>query len=212
MTRHTIMAYGGDNDASWYFSTTSTEFGFTLGDATNDNARVLKETCGEVAKWREGAAIDFNGVEVGGVALQTSERFPWYVDDDGFVRSFNQTDYQYQSTMPLKATVVGPTLLRFKHKSYFGGESVAGNNYSHFDVLLDDSPIITQTESTNSWTEAQVYIPKGTHEVVFVFSQRFAMNNSKDYKGGAPEANDAVWIKDISVAEKRISGAAAIIR
>jgi hypothetical protein len=212
VTRHTIMAYGGDNDASWYFSTTSTEFGFTLGDATNDNARVLKETCGEVAKWREGAAIDFNGIEVEGVALQTSERFPWYVDDDGFVRSYNQTDYQYQSTMPLKATITGPKTLHFKHKSYFGGESVAGNNYSHFDVLLDDSPIITQTECTNSWTEAQVYIPKGTHEVVFVFSQRFAMNNSKDYKDGTPEANDAVWIKDISVVEKRISGAAAIIR
>ena len=53
VTRHTIMAYGGDNDASWYFSTTSKEFGFTLGDATNNNARVLKETCSEVAKWRE---------------------------------------------------------------------------------------------------------------------------------------------------------------
>ena len=212
VTRHTIMAYGGDNDASWYFSTISTEFGFTLGDATNNNARVLKETCGEVAKWRNGAAIDIDGVEVEGVALQTSSRYPWFVDGSGILRSFNQTDYQYQSTMPLKATITGPKLLSFKHKSYFGGESVAGNNYSHFDLLLDDSPIITQTECTNSWAEAQVEIPDGTHEVVFVFSLRFAMNNSKDYKDGTPEADDAVWIKDISVVEKRIRGGAAVIR
>ena len=212
VTRHTIMAYGGDNDASWYFSTTSTEFGFTLGDATNDNARVLRETCGEVAKWREGAAIDLDGSFATGDAVwQTGRKYPWSVEGD-VIRSFNQTDYQYQSTMPLKATITGPKTLHFKHKSYFGGESVAGNNYSHFDVLLDDSPIITQTECTNSWTEAQVYIPKGTHEVVFVFSQRFAMNNSKDYKDGTPETDDAVWIKDITAVEKRISGAAAVIR
>ncbi|MBO7482966.1 MAG: chitobiase/beta-hexosaminidase C-terminal domain-containing protein [Kiritimatiellae bacterium] len=197
VTRHTIMAYGGDNDASWYFSTSSDEFGFTLGDSTNDNARVLRETCGEVAKWRDGAAIDFDGVEVDGATLQTSERFPWYVDGNGFVRSYNQTEYGMQSTMPLRATIAGPKVLSFKHKSYFGGTSVAGNNYSHFDVLLDDSPVITQTEYTNSWTAARVEIPSGTHEVVFVFSQRFAMNNSRDYKDGAPEADDAVWLKDI---------------
>ncbi len=201
VTRHTIMAYGTDNDASWYFSTTSTEFGFTLGDETNNNARVLKETCGEVAKWRDGVAIDFDGVEVEGVALQTSERFPWYVDDDGFVRSYNQTEYGIQSTMPLRATIEGPKVLSFKYKSYFGGESVAGNNYSHFDVLLDDSPVLTQTECTNSWTEAQVDVPDGTHEVVFVFSQRFAMNNPRDYKDGTPAADDAVWLKDLVLAD-----------
>ena len=40
-------------------------------------------------------------------------------------------------------------------------------------------------------------IPDRTHEVVFVFSQRFAMNNPRDYKDGAPEADDAVWLKDL---------------
>ena len=212
VTRHTIMAYGGDNDASWYFSTTSTEFGFTLGDATNNNARVLKETCGEVAKWRDGAAIELDGsFSTGDAVWQTGRKYPWFVEGDA-VRSFNQTDYQYQCTTPLKATIIGPKVLSFKYKSYFGGESVAGNNYSHFDVLLDDSPVITQTECTNSWTDAQLNIPDGTHEVVFVFSQRFAMNNSKDYKGGTPEADDAVWIKDIHVVEKRIRGGTAVIR
>ena len=212
VTRHTIMAYGGDNDASWYFSTTSTEFGFTLGDATNNNARVLKETCGEVAKWRDGAAIELDGsFSTGDAVWQTGRKYPWFVEGDA-IRSFNQTDYQYQCTIPLKATIIGPKVLSFKYKSYFGGESVAGNNYSHFDVLLDDSPVITQTECTNSWTDAQVEVPKGTHEVVFVFSQRFAMNNSKDYKGGTPEADDAVWIKDIHVVEKRIRGGTAVIR
>ena len=200
VTRHTIMAYGGDNDASWYFSTTSKDFGFTLGDATNNNARVLKETCAEVAKWREGAAIDFDGVEVEGATWQTSERFPWYVDDNGFIRSYNQTDYTYQCTSPLKATIVGPKVLSFKHKSYFGGESVAGNNYSHFDVLLDDSPVLTKTECTNSWADAQLIIPDGTHEVTFVFSQRFAMNNASDYKEGTPEDDDGVWLRDIALA------------
>ena len=212
VTRHTIMAYGGDNDASWYFSTTSTEFGFTLGDATNNNARVLKETCGEVAKWRDGAAIELDGsFSTGDAVWQTGRKYPWFVEGDA-IRSFNQTDYQYQCTTPLKATIIGPKVLSFKYKSYFGGESVAGNNYSHFDVLLDDSPVITQTECTNSWTDAQLNIPDGTHEVVFVFSQRFAMNNSKDYKGGTPEADDAVWIKDIHVVEKRIRGGTAVIR
>lgn len=198
VTRHTIMAYGGDNDASWYFSTTSKEFGFTLGDATNNNARVLKETCGEVAKWREGAAIALAGVDVQDVAFATSALYPWSVEGDA-IRSFNQTNYQYQCTTPLRATITGPKVLSFKHKSYFGGESVAGNNYSHFDVLLDDSPVLTQTECTNDWTAAQVEIPEGTHEVVFVFSQRFAMNNGKDYKDGTPEADDAVWLKDIAI-------------
>ena len=212
VTRHTIMAYGGDNDASWYFSTTSAEFGFALGDATNNNARVLKETCGEVAKWRDGAAIELDGsFSTGDAVWQTGRKYPWFVEGDA-IRSFNQTDYQYQCTTPLKATIIGPKVLRFKYKSYFGGESVAGNNYSHFDVLLDDSPVITQTECTNSWTEAQVDIPVGTHEIVFVFSQRFAMNNSKDYKGGTPEADDAVWIKDITAVEKQVRGAAAVIR
>ena len=201
VTRHTIMAYGGDNDASWYFSTTSTEFGFTLGDVTNDNARVLRETCGEVAKWREGAAVALEGMELDGATLQTSVRFPWSVDGNGILRSFNQTDYTYQCTTPLRATITGPKTLRFKHKSYFGGESVAGNNYSHFDVLLDDSSVLTQTEYTNSWTETQVDIPDGTHEVVFVFSQRFAMNNPRDYKDGTPAADDAVWLKDLVLAD-----------
>ena len=204
VTRHTIMAYGGDNDASWYFSTTSKEFGFDLGDATNNNARVLKETCGEVAKWREGAAIALAGVDVQDVAFATSALYPWSVED-GTIRSFNQTNYQYQCTTPLKATITGPKVLSFKHKSYFGGESVAGNNYSHFDVLLDDSPVLTQTECTNSWIEAQLVIPEGTHEVTFVFSQRFAMNNSKDYKDGTPEADDAVWLKDIVLTDAAVS-------
>ena len=212
VTRHTIMAYGGDNDASWYFSTSSDEFGLVLGDAMNDNARVLRETCGEVAKWRNGAAIELDGsFATGNAVWQAGRKYPWSLEGDA-IRSFNQTNYQYQCTTPLKATITGPKTLHFKHKSYFGGESVAGNNYSHFDVLLDDSPVITQTECTNSWTDAQVEVPKGTHEVVFVFSQRFAMNNSKDYKDGTPEANDAVWIKDINIVEKRIRGAAAVIR
>ena len=199
VTRHTIMAYGGDDDASWYFSTTSDEFGFTLGDKTNNNARVLKETCGEVAKWREGAAIDFSGVELDGVTWQTSLKYPWAVEGDT-VRSYNQTNYTYQCTTPLKATIEGPKVLSFKYKSYFGGTTIAGNNYSHFDVLLDDSPVLTQTECTNSWSAAQIDIPAGTHEVTFVFSQRFAMNDSEDYKDGTPEADDAVWLKDIVLA------------
>ena len=201
VTRHTIMAYGGDNDASWYFSTSSSEFGFTLGDATNDNARVLRETCGEVAKWRDGAAVPLEGMALDGAVLQTSVRYPWSVDGNGVLRSFNQTTYAYPCTTPLRATITGPKTLRFKHKSYFGGSSVAGNNYSHFDVLLDDSPVLAQTECTNSWTEAHVDIPDGTHEVVFVFSQRFAMNNPRDYKDGAPEADDAVWLKDLVLAD-----------
>ena len=44
-------------------------------------------------------------------------------------------------------------------------------------------------------------IPDGTHEVVFVFSQRFAMNNPRDYKDGTPEADDAVWLKDLVLAD-----------
>ena len=294
-TRHTIMAYG--NYASPYFSTTSDDFGFTLGDKTNNNARVLKGTCAEVAKWRDNilptsneaiVTVDGTGEEVfsgcmfatkisvrlsspiegasiyytldgsdptidtlddafeytaaypvvnitqdkvlslalkpqnadyllpvrkiqfyrrdslGGGVWYTSRKYPWSVDGDS-IRSYNQTDYTYQCTSPLKATIEGPKVLSFKHKSYFGGESVAGNNYSHFDVLLDDSPVLTQTECANYWTDSFVVVPEGTHEVTFVFSQRFAMNNSSDYKGGTPEADDAVWLTDITIEEvKRV--------
>ena len=291
--RHTIMAYDVDGTGIYahpspYFSTTSKDFGFELGDKTNNNARVLKETCSEVAKWRENgtqygdeltvtdengnvissdcffktnlrvtvaAPIEnaelyytFNGSDptldnylfsqpspftfnfTGDRTLkiayydgnkmspvrtvnvckcanvpadglwQTSLKYPWTVDGDT-IRSYNQTEYGNQCTTPLKTTIEGPKVLSFKHKSYFGGESVAGNNYSHFDVLLDDSPVLTQTECTNSWTDAQLIIPEGTHEVTFVFSQRFAMNNSGDYKDGTPEADDAVWLKDIALSE-----------
>ena len=199
------MAYGGDNDASWYFSTSSSRFGFKLGDESNDNARVLRETCSEVAKWREDGTINLDGGFASGDAVwQTGRKYPWSVDGNGFVRSYNQTEYGNQCTTPLKATVAGPAKILFRHKSYFGGMSVAGNNYSHFDVLLDDSPVLTQTECTNSWTDAVVEIPEGDHEVTFVFSQRYAMNNPKDNKDVQHEADDAVWLKDISIVKKPV--------
>ena len=199
VTRHTIMAYGGDNDASWYFSTSSSRFGFKLGDETNDNARVLRETCAEVAKWREGSAVELNGnFATGDAVWQTGAKYPWSVDGET-IRSFNQTNYKYQCTTPLKATVVGPKRLTFSHKSYFGGQSLAGNNYSHFDVLLNDSPVLTQTECTNVWTQAQVDIPEGTNEVTFVFSQRYAMNNPLDNKDVTAVTNDAVWLRDVRI-------------
>ena len=291
--RHTIMAYDVDGTdvyahPSPYFSTSSGEFGFTLGNADNDNARVLRETCRYVAQWRdsvkpygdetmvtdefgdkivsgcvfkdsikvtvaapvEGATLyytldgseptkdnDMAWATQSAVSLnikadktlkvaylkdsvmsptrtvqfyklanipseglwQTSNKYPWTTEGDS-IRSYKQTDYTYQCTTPLKATIVGPKRLSFKHKSYFGGTTIADNNYSHFDVLLDDSPVLTQTECTNSWSAAQVDIPAGTHEVTFVFSQRFAMNDSEDYKDGTPEADDAVWLKDIVLA------------
>ncbi len=294
VTRHTIMAYGGDKDASWYFSTSSSEFGLVLGDADNDNARVLRETCSYVAEWRDALKtysdeaivfVDGTGEEVTSgrvfserisvrlsspiegasiyytldgsdpiieklddafeyssanpvvnitadktlsVALrpagadyllpvrkvkfircdllanavdavwQTSLKYPWTVEGDT-IRSYNQADYAYQCTTPLKATIVGPKRLSFKHKSYFGGAMLAGDNYSHFDVLLDDSPVLAQTECTNDWTAAAIDIPDGAHEVVFVFSQRYAMNNPSDNKDLTPEADDAVWLKDIAL-------------
>ena len=204
--RHTIMAYDVDGTGVYahpspYFSTTSKEFGFALGDKTNNNARVLKETCGEVAKWREGSAIDFSGIELDGVTWQTSKKYPWYVDGDGFIRSYNQTDYTYPCATPLKATIAGPKRMTFKHKSYFGGAMLAGDNYSHFDVLLDDSPVLAQTECTNDWTVAAISIPEGMHEVTFVFLQHFAMNNPSDNKDVSPEADDAVWLKDFELTD-----------
>ncbi len=300
--RHTIMAYDVDGTGVYaypspYFSTSSGEFGFALGDADNDNARVLRETCRYVAQWRdsvkpfsdepvvtgengrrivsgcvfkdsikvtvappvEGAVLYYtldgsepvidndtawssqskvsldikadrtlkaaclkdnvmspsrtvkffkrSNIPSGGL-WQTSLKYPW-VDDGESIRSHNHTDSAPQAqkcTTPLKATVAGPVKLKFKHKSYFGGAMLAGNNYSHFDVLLDDSPVMTQTECTNSWTDAVVDIPGGMHEVTFVFSQRFAMNNPQDYKDGKPEADDAVWLKDIRFESARRRG------
>ena len=202
VSRHTIMAYGGDNDASWYFSTASREFGYDLGNTTNNNARVLKETCSEVAKWREGSAISLEDVEVPGAVLETSARFPWYVDDEGLVRSYNQTDYTYQCTTPLKATVVGPKVLSFKHKSYFLGEDL-GSNYSHIEVLLDDSAVLSSKHCNTEWSDdVKVYIPAGKHTVQFVYSQRDAMNNPKANKDNYPATmDDALWLKDIALSE-----------
>ena len=201
-TRHTIMAYGGDNDASWYFSTASgkSRFGLKLGDATNNNARVLRETCAYVAQWREAGADNIDVSVAGGSATwQTGKKYPWYVDGDSYVRSNNCTDYTYPCTTPLKATIVGPKRLTFKHKSYFGGTDVSENDYSHFDVLLDDSPVIAQNECNTDWTEAYVDVPEGEHEVVFVFSLRFAMNNPLDNKDGTAADDDAVWLKEFTL-------------
>ena len=199
VTRHTIMAYGGDNDASWYFSTSSDSFGFKLGDENNDNARVLRETCAEVALWREAGAIDLDGSFADFDAVwQTGRKYPWTVES-GTVRSFNRTDYTCQCTTPLRATVAGPARLEFRHRSYFGGRSAAENDYSHFDVLLDDSPVLSQTEYAYEWTDAAVEIPEGSHEVTFVFAQRYAMNNPMDNKDVTPLDDDAVWLKDFKL-------------
>lgn len=291
--RHTIMAYDVDGTGVYahpspYFSTTSKEFGFALGDETNNNARVLKETCGEVAKWRtsvvpaaddvrvfdesgneilsdcffndslkvtvvapvEGAELyyTFDGSEPivdegafhqpspftfnftvnrtlkiaykSGETLspvrtirftktdnvptnglwQTCLKYPWTLEGET-IRSYNQTDYTYPCATPLKATIAGPKRMTFKHKSYFGGAMLAGDNYSHFDVLLDDSPVLAQTECTNEWTVAEISIPEGMHEVTFVFLQHFAMNNPLDNKDGAAADDDAVWLKDIALGE-----------
>lgn len=277
-TRHTIMAYGGENDASWYFSTSSGEFGLALGDAANDNARVLRETCGTVSRWRDEVrpyeddvvATDADGREVlsgrafassitvslsaaggaqilytldgsaptagsgvyssplvfadcatltvatlsggvvspartirlfrisglpGGATWHTGAKYPWFAEG-GVVRSCNHTNYRYFCTTPLKAAVTGPKRLSFSHKSYFMPERLT-SNYSHFDVLLDDSPVLAQTDFTNEWRQAFVDIPAGEHEVSFVYSQRCAMNNPSDYKDGTPEADDAVWLKNL---------------
>ena len=289
ITRHTIMAYGGDDDASWYFSTTNFYeelFNYEyyqpteIGDATHDNRRVLTETCGYVANWRdyvkpfdddviatdaESNAIVSGRVFKDSIAVslahpdqdaaifytldgstpnnlsakytepfvitsdtvlkvawvandvlspartiqlfrrdnipsegvwQTGAKYPWAIEGDT-IRSYNCTDYKYQCTTPLKATVVGPKILSFKYKSYFGGESIAINNYSHFDVLIDDSPVITKKECNTNWAEEQIQIPEGAHEVTFVFSQRYAMNNPLDNKDGNAVMDDAVWLKDI---------------
>ena len=287
-TRHTIMAYGGDNDASWYFSTSSSEFGLPLGDATNDNARVLKETCGEVAKWREsvlpyeddvivkvdgtdeevlsgrvfansiklelsapegveaaaiyytldGSAPNLESLlysgdpivltntttlslryvsgtmispvrtvkifrndaleDTGDVIWYTSVKYPWCDDGNGVVRSCNHTNYDYYCTTPLMAKVAGSKTLRFKQKSYFFTPS-EGSNYSHFDVLVDDKVVVATNYCDTAWSgDFEVSIEgEGEHAVQFVYSQRSAMNNPSDYKDGAPEANDAVWLKDI---------------
>ena len=287
ITRHTIMAYGSDNGASWYFSTSSSESGFVLGDETNDNARVIRETCGIVANWRDSvipytddvvATIDGSDTEVfsghifsnsltialsaptvdasailyttdgseptrsssvyssaltftddttlkvallDGITVmpsrtlklfrrdtipadgiwQTSLKYPWTLDEDGSLRSCNCTDYSCQATTPLKGAITGPKTLSFSHKSYFGGKTLAGENYSHFDVLLDDSPVYSQTEPTNStWSTSSIEIPSGSHEVTFSFSRRYAMNNPSDYKDASgPEDDDAVWLKDITL-------------
>ena len=332
---HTIMAYekAGNWNPSWYFSTSSDEFGLVLGDATNDNARVLRETCSAVSHWRDaispfeddiivqiagtgeevrsgrvfsgavtielsspipGATIyytldgslpdekspvysaaskisvdasctlrafaqlktgggggseieieidddDFE-IEIGDSPISepetietsamrtvklvridelltdtvwyTSDKFPWS-SENGLVRSFNHTDYSAankKATMPLKTTVEGPTCLSFEQKSFFMGKSEDSGNFSHFEVLVDDSPAISQTDCVNEWTKTSVYIPSGTHEVTIVYSQRSAKNNygpggagSYDNKTSEkPESDDAVWIKNVAFEQNKV--------
>ncbi|MBR4259023.1 MAG: chitobiase/beta-hexosaminidase C-terminal domain-containing protein [Kiritimatiellae bacterium] len=289
VTRHTIMAYGGDNDASWYFSTSSGEFGFALGDATNDNARVLRETCGAVAQWREGVvpceddvvATDASGREIlsgrvfatnitvslaapaAGAEIyytldgteptrdsprysapleiaadatlavaaasgstvspprvirlfrldaiagaseavwQTSVKYPWSQSGDDVLRSCNHTNYRYYCTSPLRATVTGPKRLYYRHRSYFMGETLSPGKFSHVDVLIDDVPRVALTECNTAWSgERYIDIPSGEHEVTFVYSQRNAMNNPSDYKDGAPEMDDALWIGGLRLVDR----------
>ena len=132
---------------------------------------------------------------------QTSLKYPWTTDDDT-VRSCNHTDYSAKNkkcTTPLSATIEGPKVLSFKHMSYFFVSDL-GSNYSHFEVLLDDSIVLSANNCNLEWSDdVKVSIPAGKHTVQFVYSQRNAMNNSSDYKDDDPKANDAVWLKDIAL-------------
>ncbi len=138
-----------------------------------------------------------------GAKWSTNVSYPWFVDADGFVRTRNHTDYKTaygRATMPLKAVVEGPARLVFDHKTFFMPQS-RDSNYSHFDVLLDDAPVLALNEfNTNSWTRAGVEVPRGEHEIQLVYSQRSAMNNPLDNKDGvAGLPDDAVWLRNIKI-------------
>jgi len=137
---------------------------------------------------------------VGGEGVwRTSAKYPWTSDGEGVLRSCNHTDYRYYCTTPLAVSVTGPMMMRFKCKSYFFTPG-HGSKYSHVDVLLDDSAVISTNYCDTAWSDdVEVAIPAGGHEVQFVYSQQSAMNNPSDYKDGAPAMDDALWIKDIRI-------------
>ena len=134
---------------------------------------------------------------------QTSVKYPWSQSGDDVLRSYNHTNYRYYCTSPLRATVTGPKRLYYRHRSYFMGETLSLGKFSHVDVLLDDVPRLALTECNTAWSgERYVDIPSGGHEVTFVYSQRTAMNNPSDYKDGAPEMDDALWISGLRLVDR----------
>ena len=137
---------------------------------------------------------------------RTSVKYPWTDEKDGSIRSCNHTEYRYYCTTPLAVSIEGPKILTFKHKSYFFTPDY-GSNYSHIEVLLDDSAIVSTNYCDTGWSDdVEIHIPQGRHEVQFVYSQRSAMNNPKDNKDVTAEMDDALWIKDISIEDDVLAG------
>ena len=154
--------------ASWYFSTSSSEFGLTLGDATNDNARVLRETCGEVAKWRDGVLpydddvivkVDGTGEEVlSGRAFANSIKLalsvPAEVEDATIYYTLDGTAPTLESLTyraPIEITETATLSVRF----------VSGTNVSQvrtvklfrIDALADSGDVIWYTSVKYPWRD-----------------------------------------------------------
>ena len=127
---------------------------------------------------------------------RTSAKYPWKVDADG-LRSYNHTNLDIFCTTPLAVAVEGPKRLKFKHKSYFLTPAT-DSNWSHIDVLLDDSVAFTTNYYDTAWSEdVAIEIPAGAHDVQFVYTQRKSMHDPLVNKDGDPLMDEALWLKDI---------------
>lgn len=134
-----------------------------------------------------------------GAAWYTSARFPWTADGET-IRSCNHTTYTIYCSSPLRAKVTGPKRLSFRQKSYFLPERLESSRFSSVNVFVDAECKIDLRDYNTAWSDrVAIDIPAGEHEVTIAYTQRGGMNNPGDYKDGSPEADDALWLKDIAL-------------
>ena len=208
----TVMGYvdGADNRRyapTPYFSSpalTPEEHDVALGTPTNDNVRVLGETCNAVSQFRTAGAYEVDlglSGKAGELVWRTTSPYPW--------ESVSATDWtngvsqvlrgsmrnNNPGTAVLATEVAGPARLFFRHRTAFyysktriAGESYA-SQYSHFDVFLDETHVVSRPDPVEEWELVSLDIPEGTHELIFSFIQQNAQNGS----------SEGAWVGDIAL-------------
>ncbi len=208
----TVMGYVDGSDGrryapTPYFSSPTlkpVEHDVYLGTPTNDNVRVLGETCSAVSQFRStGAQVVDLGLtgKAGELVWRTTSPYPWTsVSATDWTNGVSQVlrgglPNNAAGTSVLVTDVTGPARLFFRHKTafYYSRTRIAGESYaaqySHFDVFLDEKHVVSSPDPVEEWELVSLDIPEGTHELTFSFIQQNAVNG----------ASEGAWVGDIAL-------------
>ena len=197
----TVMGYVDGSDGrryapTPYFSSPTlkpVEHDVYLGTPTNDNVRVLGETCSAVSQFRNSGAQEVDlglSGKAGELVWRTTSPYPWAsVSATDWTNGVSQVlrgglPNNAAGTSVLVTDVTGPARLFFRHKTafYYSRTRIAGESYaaqySHFDVFLDEKHIVSRPDPVEEWELVSLDIPEGTHELTFSFIQQNAVNGA----------------------------------